>query len=119
MKPLTAKQNDTIESMYLGVFDDELSFLAWLTKVHEYFKIEDLDTKTASRVIDDLKGMKKHKREARPKETSDNTQASGFWIPMIKVVAKIYLKGVQDGQNGKSVYTIDEAIEEIKDELKL
>jgi hypothetical protein len=118
MKLLTAKQRDTIESMYLSVFGDELSFLAWLRDVHEYFSIADLDTKTASRVIDDLKGMKKPKREVRPKESRDNTQASEFWLPVIKIVAKIYLKGVQDGQNGKRVYTVDEAIEEIKDELR-
>jgi len=106
----TDKQIENIEQLYKLAFGDFEKFSKWLVENFGYFSYLDIDKKTASEIIKKLKSISK-------KDTKKDTKKSGFWSSIIRVIAKVYLKGFYDGREKKTPLNLEELEEIIKKEL--
>ena len=102
----TDKQIETIEQLYKLAFGDFEKFSKWLVENFGYFSYLDIDKKTASDIIEKLKSISKR-----------NPKKSGFWSSIIRVIAKVYLKGFYDGREKKTPLNLEELEKIIKKEL--
>ena len=114
-KLITDKQIETIERLAEPIFGNiRLSgfekFSRWLAENFEIFSYLDIDKKTAGAIIEKLISLNKNK-------PSDGANLASFWSSVVRVMAKVYLKGFYDGRKSDKPLSLDELERVIRDEL--
>ena len=116
-KLITVKQIETIEKLAEPIFGNIKSsgfksFSRWLVENFGYFDHLNTSSATASKIIQKLKETRGSNSSAKP------SVPAGFWDGVVRVMAKVYLKGFYEGRVAKeSAPSLDELERVIKEEF--
>lgn len=117
-KIITVKQIETIEKLAESIFGNIKSsgfesFSRWLVENFGYFDHLTISSSTASKVIEKLKEQRGANSSAKP------STPAGFWDSVVRVMAKVYLKGFYEGRVAKeqNAPSLDELERMIKEEF--
>lgn len=107
------KQIESLRDQKFGTSEEaKKDFNQWLSNRYGVHKIELLFEDMALRVIDDLRGMLS--ASAEPQKVDIPLP---LWMPVLRLLAKLYLRGMKDYSEGKRYSTVEEVIEIVKEEI--